>query len=71
MDSANLDLSLFRNFGIREKTSLQFRFETFNAINTPTWGNPVSQLNLVGQTGHVYGTRSTERQLQFALKLYF
>jgi hypothetical protein len=50
---------------------LQFRFETFNSLNTPSWGNPVSQINQVGQVGHVYYTRSTERQLQFALKLYF
>jgi hypothetical protein len=67
----DLDLSLFRNIPIKEKTSLQFRFEVFNTLNHPTWGNPVSQLDVFGQTGHVYGTRSTERQLQFALKLYF
>src|SRR5438034_1825302 len=67
----NLDLSLFRNFAIREKTSLQFRFETFNATNTVTYGLPTTLLLLPTQTGHVFGTRSTERQLQFALKLYF
>ena len=67
----NLDLSLFRNFAIREKTSLQFRFEAFNATNTVTYGLPTTRLLLPTQTGRVFGTRSTERQLQFALKLYF
>jgi len=68
---ANLDLSLFRNFAIREKISMQFRFEAFNATNTVTYGLPTTRLLLPTQTGHVFGTRSTERQLQFALKLYF
>lgn len=68
---SNLDLSLFRNIQIRERTSLQFRFEAFNAFNTPTWGNPIGQLNLPGQTGVVTSTRSTQRELQLAMKLYF
>jgi len=67
----NLDLSLFRDIPIHERFKLQFRFETFNSTNTVTWGNPVTQLGISGVTGHVYGTRSTERQLQFAMKLYF
>jgi hypothetical protein len=66
----NLDLSLFRNIRIREKTTLQFRFEVFNATNTPTWGNPDTNI-LDGSAGVIGGTRSTERELQFALKLYF
>lgn len=67
----NLDLSLLRTIPIRERFRLQFRFDAFNISNTTTYANPVNQLNLPGQTGHVFGTRSTERQLQAALKLYF
>jgi hypothetical protein len=66
----NLDLSVFRNFTITEKTSLQFRFEAFNITNTPTWGLPDTNIQS-GSAGVVGDTRSTERQLQFALKLYF
>ena len=67
----NLDLSLLRNFRLTERFRLQFRFDAFNATNTVTYGNPINQLNLPGQTGVVTGTRSTERQLQLAGKLYF
>lgn len=66
----NLDLSVFRNFAITEKTSLQFRFEAFNITNTPTWGGPNTNIRS-GAAGTIGSTRSTERQLQFALKLYF
>ncbi|MBZ5560930.1 MAG: TonB-dependent receptor [Acidobacteriia bacterium] len=66
----NLDSSIFRNFAITEKTSLQFRFEAFNITNTPTWGYPNTNIQS-GSAGVIGGTRSTERQLQFALKLYF
>lgn len=68
---SDLDLSLMRNFQFGERFRLQFRFDAFNAFNTTTYANPVNQLNLPGQTGHVFGTRSTEREIQLALKLYF
>lgn len=68
---SDLDLSLLRNIQITERFRLQFRFDGFNVLNTVTYGNPVNQLNLPGQTGAVFGTRSTERELQAALKLYF
>jgi hypothetical protein len=65
----NLDASIFRNFAITEKTRLQFRFEAFNITNTPTWGLPNTNIQS-GAAGTIGGTRSVERQLQFALKLY-
>jgi len=69
----NLDLSLFKNFPIGERRSLQFRAEAFNVTNTPTWGIPVNDLNTnpVHPLGSINSTRSTERQLQLSLKLYF
>ncbi len=67
----DLDVSLMRNIKFSERFNLQFRLEAFNTFNTTTYANPVNQLNLPGQTGHVFGTRSTERELQMALKLYF
>ena len=67
----NLDLSLFRDFPIGERRSLQFRAEAFNVTNTPTWGIPVNDLNNPAQLGSITSTRSTERQLQLSLKLYF
>jgi hypothetical protein len=67
----NLDLSLFKDFPFNEKRSLQFRAEAFNVTNTPTWGIPVNDLNNHAQFGSITSTRSTERQLQLSLKLYF
>jgi hypothetical protein len=67
----NLDLSLFRDFPIGERRSLQFRAEAFNTTNTPTWGIPVTDLNNPAQLGSITSTRSTERELQMSLKLYF
>jgi hypothetical protein len=66
----NLDLSLFRQFPITETKRLEFRFETFNTTNVPTWGIP--DRNFSDPTfGQVLSTRSVERELQFALKFYF
>ena len=66
----NLDLSLFRDFPIREAMRLQFRAEAFNLTNTPVWGTPV--LNYSNANfGRVLGVGNTPRQVQFALKLYF
>jgi hypothetical protein len=66
----NLDVSLFRDFPLGERRNLQFRAEAFNVTNTPTWGIPVNDFNLP-TFGQIKSTRSTERQLQMSLKLYF
>jgi hypothetical protein len=66
----NLDLSVFRQFPITERFRLEFRFEMFNATNTPVWAVPVSSLE-APNFGTVTHTANVPRQLQFALKLYF
>jgi hypothetical protein len=66
----NFDLSLFREFPITESKRLEFRGELFNAFNITTWGTPVAVLNNPN-FGRVLSTRSTPRQIQLALKLYF
>jgi outer membrane receptor protein involved in Fe transport len=66
----NLDLSLFRQFPIRERFRMEFRFEAFNVTNTPIWAVPVSSLE-ASNFGSVTHTASTPRQLQFGLKFYF
>lgn len=66
----NLDLSVFRAFRISESKQLEFRFEAFNATNTPVFAIPdnfISDPNF----GLVSSTANTERQLQLALKFYF
>jgi hypothetical protein len=66
----NLDLSIFREFPIRERLNLQFRAESFNLTNTPVWGTPVTNYSNVN-FGRVQSISNTPRQLQFALKLRF
>jgi hypothetical protein len=66
----NVDLSIFRQFPFTERWRLEFRFEMFNAFNTPVWAVPVTNVDSPN-FGVVTSTENTARQLQFALKLYF
>jgi hypothetical protein len=68
--SRNLDLSLFRDFRVRELMSLQFRAEAFNLTNTPVWGTPVANFSNAN-FGRVLSVANSPRQLQLALKLRF
>jgi hypothetical protein len=78
----HLDLSLFKDFQIRESMRLQFRAEGFNVTNTPQFGMPnitVAAYNSngvptnAGAFGAITSTNtfSTPREIQFALKLIF
>jgi hypothetical protein len=64
------DLSLNKNFRIREEHSLQFRFDAFNSTNHPNWNTPSSTATSPTTFG-VVTTARTMRQLQLALKYSF
>lgn len=64
------DASLMKNFAIREGMRLQFRAEFFNALNHPDFGTPTANLSS-RNFGRVFGTRTSPRIGQFALKLIF
>ena len=68
----NIDLSLLKNFRITERYKLQFRAESFNFTNTPTFGNPATNID-AGNFGTVTGfaANSRAREFQLALRLYF
>jgi len=66
----NLDLSIFRQFSFTERFRMEFRFEMFNATNTPVWAVPVTSLEN-SNFGKVTHAANVPRQLQFGLKLYF
>jgi hypothetical protein len=85
--AVNTDISISREFAIKERYKLQFRFEAFNFLNTPHFGLPggnVSNLvlnpdgsvkNLAGYT-QITGTQNLgrdydERHMQFDLKIRF
>ncbi|MBM3810623.1 MAG: carboxypeptidase regulatory-like domain-containing protein [Acidimicrobiia bacterium] len=67
----NWDLSLFKNFRVREGVTAQFRIENYNALNHVQFANPntnpVSAAfgTITGEKGH------GQRQLTFGIKLMF
>jgi hypothetical protein len=65
----NLDASVFRTFRITERFKLQFRSEAFGVTNTPHFGNPAATVTS-GGFGNITSS-SGQRQLRFALKLYY
>jgi hypothetical protein len=65
----NLDASLFKNFRIQERTTLQFRGEAFNISNTPVWAAPGTTVNVAGFG--VITNATAQRVIQLALKLMF
>ena len=75
----NLDFGFFKNFGITETTKLQFRWELFNATNTPYFGAPggisFSSANVLipdgPNNGEIRSIRTPMRIMQFGLKFFF
>jgi hypothetical protein len=73
----NWDFSLFKNFKVTEKQTVQFRSEFFNIFNTPQFSNPNAALNapvIFGQTLTTIpavGGFGSNRQIQFALRYGF
>lgn len=66
----NFDFSLTKDFHPTEKTRLEFRAESFNLTNTPTFGIPNATVD-TASAGIVTSTSNNPRQLQFALKFSF
>ena len=65
----NFDTAVMKNVRVRERYRVQFRWELFNAFNTPTFGPPGSGLG--GGGFGISGAGASDREMQFALKLYF
>jgi len=66
----NVDASIFKGFGLFERTSLQFRAEAFNVSNTPGFGLPAATVN-TPTIGRITGLAKGNRTIQLALKLIF
>jgi hypothetical protein len=79
-----LAFSMFKRFPIHEAVNLQFRAESFNLFNTPTFGQPGANIGAYGPDGTALPTSggfgqisataapsATPRQIQLALKLIF
>lgn len=66
---ANLDFIATKSFRLTERFNLDFRFEAFNATNTPPFGAPNATLGTNG-FGSITSA-GAPRNLQFGLKLLF
>lgn len=66
----NWDMSLFKDFPIRERLKFQFRAEAFNVFNHPQFGLPNQNIGNA-QAGQITSTVGNPRQLQGALRLQF
>jgi len=68
----DLDLTLAKQFPIYERVNGQFRVETFNILNHPSFFNPLSTGTQFGTTTFGQVTQAnTPRQLQFAMRFLF
>ena len=65
----NFDAGAFKGFQFAEKKKLEFRWEIFNALNKPNFGNPVNGFQNAA-FGRITSARDP-RIMQAALKLYF
>jgi hypothetical protein len=66
----NWDMSLFKNFVIREQTRFEFRAEAFNVFNHPQFGLPNQNIGNA-QVGQITSTVGNPRQLQMGLRFQF
>lgn len=74
-----IDFSMYKNFALSERFKLQFRWEAFNATNTPWFNNPggisfsnANQITPDGpRNGEIRSIRNPMRRMQFGLKLLF
>ena len=66
----NFDMSLFKDFAIREEMKLQFRAEAFNIFNTPQFGQPNASIGNVS-AGVISSTVGTPRVMQLGLRMEF
>jgi hypothetical protein len=79
----NLDLSVMKNFRLRERKILEFRTDFFNALNHASRSNPVSDISAAkldpatglvidpGNFGRILGSDSSPRIIQLSVKFTF
>jgi hypothetical protein len=78
---SNLDFSLMKSTHVRslsEKLNIQFRAEVYNILNHSNFSPPIANRTVftaagapVGTAGNITSTVTTNRQIQFGLKLLY
>jgi hypothetical protein len=66
----NVDFSIFKRFEIAGSSSLEFRAEAFNLLNSVYFGLPSTSVD-TATGGRITSTSNVARQLQFGLKYIF
>jgi hypothetical protein len=64
------DFALFKEFRIKEGHRVQFRWESFNFLNTPQFSAPSRSLGSA-TFGRITSTITDNREMQFGLKYFF
>ena len=64
------DLALFKEFHPREKHRVQFRWESFNFLNTPQFSAPSRSVG-AADFGRINSTAVNNREMQCGLKYIF
>ena len=69
----NVDISAFKNFSIKERVTLQFRADAFNAFNHINFGLPSGNIQSAGNitSGPGPGGTTNPRQMQFTARVMF
>ena len=68
----NWDLSLFKDFKVRERFTGEFRCEALNAFNTPLFANPNTLYTPTSASfGKITYQANLPRQLQLGVRLSF
>ncbi len=78
-----MDAALHKSFVIHEHHQFQIRFEAFNVLNHPNWGEPSANIlagaAIAGEPtnyahagfGTISGTATSMRQIQLGMKYTF
>jgi hypothetical protein len=65
----NVDFSLMKNIPLRERASLQMRFEFFNVLNHTNFATPIGNNTLGASLGLMNSTQTASRQIQLGAKI--
>jgi hypothetical protein len=73
----NADMSLFRNFLVKERFGIQIRAESYNVSNTPHFSNPAANVSsggfmtITSALSRSNNVEGGERQFRLAMKINF
>ena len=69
--ATQVNMSMFKNFRIKERVNFQFRAEAFNAFNTPIYQGPDTGLTSNNFGRVTIAQQNFPRSMQFAFRLSF